>query len=136
MEVTYSNENVVNGKHKFSEPSKSDPGSASANVFAPQGKPLSVVSKTSEQQSSQVFQFDSSVVLSISQLADAWLRTAVNDLEAFARYYNYYLFYCCTCFIIEEKPFLHRHAHRSTINMDDVKLLARRNPSLVRFPLE
>ena len=106
MEVTYSNENFANGKHKSSEPSKTDPGaSAFANLFAPQDKPLSVVSKTSEQQSSQVFQFDSSVVLSISQLADTWLRSAVRDLEAFARYYNYYFFYRCTYFILEEIPF-------------------------------
>ena len=36
--------------------------------------------------------------------------------------------------LLEESPFC-RHAHRSTINIDDVKLLARRNPSLVWFPL-
>lgn len=131
MEITYSHENSEGetAKQKYSSGVGASAESTSKGL-ASSDKPSKIGSKPVEQQTPLVFQFEPAVVLSIAQLAETWLHSAVGDLQAFARYYNFIFW----LFIQPNQiSFLHRHAHRSTINIEDVKLLARRNPSLVQL---
>ena len=65
----------------------------------------------SELESELGVKFSPEVVASLSHLASDKTRRSAEDLEAFAQ-----------------------HAKRTNVTADDVKLLTRRNPKLVKFP--